>query len=122
MTPEYVKKLTSLGLSVKFEPGLGDASDYINNDYIDAGATEINDRVKALGTADIIFRVRQSSLEEVSQMKSGALHISFFDPFAERKLLKFMAAKGISVISMEMIPRSTIAQKMDAMSSQSNLA
>ena len=55
-------------------------------------------------------------------MKSGALHISFFDPFAERKLLKFMAAKGISVISMEMIPRSTIAQKMDAMSSQSNLA
>ncbi len=122
LTPEYVKKLTSLGLSVKFEPGLGDASDYINNDYIDAGATEINDRVKALGTADIIFRVRQSSLEEVSQMKSGALHISFFDPFAERKLLKFMAAKGISVISMEMIPRSTIAQKMDAMSSQSNLA
>ena len=122
LTPEYVKKLTSLGLSVKFEPGLGDASDYINNDYIDAGATEINDRVKALGTADIIFRVRQSSLEEVSQMKSGALHISFFDPFAERKLLKFMAAKGISVISMEMIPRSTIGQKMDAMSSQSNLA
>ena len=55
-------------------------------------------------------------------MKSGALHMSFFDPFAEQQLLKSMAVKGVSVISMEMIPRTTIAQKMDALSSQSNLA
>ena len=122
LVPECVKKLTSLGLSVNIESGLGDASDYINNEYTDAGATQVKDRSQALGTADIILRVRQSTLEEVSQMKSGALHISFFDPFAEQELLKSMAAKGISVISMEMIPRTTIAQKMDALSSQSNLA
>ena len=122
LVPECVNKLSTLGLSVKIESGLGEASDYINDDYAEAGAIVVDDWQQALGSADIILRVHHTASEEISQIKSGALHISFFDPFAEPELLKTMASMGISVISMEMMPRTTIAQKMDALSSQTNLA
>ena len=55
-------------------------------------------------------------------MKSGCIHVSYLDPFNERDLIGTLAAKGITAISMEMIPRSTRSQKMDALSSQANLA
>ena len=122
LVPSCVKKLTALGITVKIEEDLGIASNYANDDYVDAGAIIIKDREQAFGTADIIFRIRKPRLEEIDQMKSGALHISFLDPFEESKLLKAMALKGINVISMEMVPRTTIAQKMDVLSSQANLA
>ena len=53
-------------------------------------------------------------------MKSGCIHVSYLDPFNERDLIKTLADKGITAISMEMIPRSTRSQKMDALSSQAN--
>jgi NAD(P) transhydrogenase subunit alpha len=70
----------------------------------------------------MVLRVRKPSADEVRQLKKGSLHISFLDPFNERDLVNTLSSQGISAISMEMVPRTTLAQKMDALSSQANLA
>jgi len=69
-----------------------------------------------------VTRVRRPSLEEVGQLKEGAIHISFLDPFNEPDLIKQFALQKTTAISLEMVPRTTLAQKMDAISSQANLA
>ena len=69
-----------------------------------------------------MLRVRKPDADEVSQLQSGAVSVSFLDPFNEKALVESMAAQNVTAISMEMIPRSTRAQKMDALSSQANLA
>jgi len=121
-TPEYVRKLTALGLEVEVEAGAGQKADHPDAQYTDAGARIVTDREAALGRADIVFRVRKPSPAEIAQLKRGALHVSFLDPFNEKALLDAFAAQGVSAVSMEMMPRTTLAQKMDAISSQANLA
>lgn len=121
-TPEFVRKLATLGLTVEVEAGAGFAADHPDGQYTDAGATVVTDRAAALGRADIVFRVRKPALEEIGQLKQGCLHVSFLDPFNERSLIDAFAAQGVSAVSMEMMPRTTLAQKMDAISSQANLA
>ena len=70
----------------------------------------------------MVLRLRKPEPDEIGMMKSGCIHVSYLDPFNERDLIKTLADKGITAISMEMIPRSTRSQKMDALSSQANLA
>ena len=122
LIPESVQKLTSLGLSVEVERGAGLDSYFLDTAYEKAGALIVKDRSEALSQADVVVRVRKPSLEEVSQLKRGALHISFLDPFNESELIDAFAKTGVTAVSMEMIPRTTLAQKMDALSSQANLA
>jgi NAD(P) transhydrogenase subunit alpha len=74
-----------------------------------------------LKTADIILRLRKPPLEEIDLMKKGCIHISYLDPFNETELVDKLVAAGISAVSLEMIPRTTVAQKMDVLSSQANL-
>lgn len=122
LVPQSVKKLVNLGFEVIVEAGVGAGPRYSDAEYQDAGASVTSDRGEILSRADIVLRVRQPDLPEVSQLKRGALHISFLDPFNERELVGAMAGQGVQAISMEMIPRTTRAQKMDALSSQANLA
>ena len=122
LVPANAKKLVNAGFEVLVEAGLGDASGYLDADYTAAGALVSSDRAQLLGTADIVLRVRKPELGDVSQLKSGALHVSFLDPFNEKGLVDALARQGVTAISMEMIPRTTRAQKMDALSSQANLA
>lgn len=122
LIPESVQKLTSLGLSVEVERGAGLDSYFLDTAYEKAGALIVTDRSEALSQADMVVRVRKPSLEEVSKLKRGALHISFLDPFNESELIDAFAKTGVTAVSMEMIPRTTLAQKMDALSSQANLA
>ncbi|MDC2964628.1 NAD(P) transhydrogenase subunit alpha, partial [Gammaproteobacteria bacterium] len=75
-----------------------------------------------LKTSDVILRVRKPEIKEIELLKPGTIHISYLDPYNEPELLDSMAQQGVSAISMEMIPRTTRAQKMDALSSQANLA
>lgn len=122
LDPTAVKKLVGLGAEVVIESGLGERSDHRDADYEAAGASVTTDRAGLLGSADIITRVRKPADEEISALKEGAIHISFLDPFNEKEILgKFAGAKA-TAISLEMIPRTTLAQKMDAISSQANLA
>ena len=122
LTPDSIKKLTRLGLDVIVEEGLGTQAGFTNTAYQEAGATIYSDREALLSQGDIIARVRKPSPEEISKIKSGGIHISYLDPYNEGDLVDALAKQGVTGISMEMIPRTTRAQKMDALSSQANLA
>lgn len=122
LTPASVKKLVKLGLEVVVEASTGDAAGFPDAAYEEAGARIETDRKALLGAADMVLRIRRPSDEDVAALKSGALHASLLDPFNERGLIDKLAAQGVTAISMEMVPRSTRAQKMDVLSSQANLA
>lgn len=122
LDPAAVKKLVSLGAEVIIESCLGEHCDHQDLAYTAAGATITTDRSAALGSADLITRVRRPSFDEISLLKAGAIHISFLDPFNQMDLITRFAEQKVSAISLEMIPRTTLAQKMDAISSQANLS
>lgn len=121
VTPASAKKLVKLGLEVAVERGAGGASGYADRDYEAAGARVVTDRGELFRTADALVRVRHTPAAELDLLREGTVHVSFLDPFNEKELLARMAARKLSVISMEMIPRTTRAQKMDALTSQANL-
>ena len=121
LIPSSVDRLVKKGAQVSVESGLGASIGAADSEFQKAGAT-IDSRANILKNADIILRLRKPPIEEVSQLKKGSLHISFLDPFNEKALVEELAKNNISAISMEMIPRTTRAQKMDALSSQANLA
>lgn len=120
--PDSVKRFVDQGAEVQIEAGMGAAIRVEDSAYEKAGATIVNDRAALLASADIVLRLRKPPLAEVSQLKKGSIHISFLDPFNETELVDAFSAAGITSISMEMIPRTTRAQKMDALSSQASLA
>jgi NAD(P) transhydrogenase subunit alpha len=122
LVPQNAKKLISAGFEVAVETGAGERAGFPDADYVEVGAAIESDRRGLLGRADIVFRVRKPDPEDVAALRSGVLHISFLDPFNEKNLVGTLAAQGVTAISMEMIPRTTLAQKMDALSSQANLA
>lgn len=122
LVPDGAKKLVALGLEVCVEAGIGSTSGFTDDEYRDAGARIESDRNALLAAADIVVRVRKPEPEEIATLKSGCVHVSFLDPFNEKALVRRLAEARIRAISMEMIPRTTRAQKMDALSSQANLA
>jgi NAD(P) transhydrogenase subunit alpha len=122
LIPDAVKKLVHAGFEVVIESGAGLRAGFADSHYTAAGATLTADREVLLGSADILLRVSKPALEDISKIKRGAIHISYLDPYNEASLVDSMTSQGVSAISMEMIPRTTRAQKMDALSSQANLA
>lgn len=122
MTPDTAKRLVRLGARVHFETGLGLGSGYRDSDYTEAGAEAVADRAALLASSDMLLRLRKPELDEIAQLRRGCIHISYLDPFNEHDLVRAFADAGVTAISMEMIPRSTRSQKMDALSSQANLA
>jgi NAD(P) transhydrogenase subunit alpha len=120
--PSSVKRFVDQGAEVHIEAGMGASIRIDDSEYEAAGATIIDNRATLLASADILLRLSKPTIEEVSQLKKGAIHISFLDPFNEHELVDAFTAAGITSISMEMIPRTTRAQKMDALSSQASLA
>ena len=120
--PQNVDKLVKKGAKIIIESGLGAALGISDEVYKKAGASIEKNRKKLLASGDIILRLRKPDLKEVPSLKKGSIQVSYLDPFNEPKLLSALAKQKISAISMEMIPRSTRAQKMDALSSQASLA
>jgi len=121
MIPATIKKLVGLGAQVEIESGLGETCRYSDQDYLDAGAVLAGSREEMLAGADMVLRLRKPPLEEVSLMRRGCIHVSYLDPFNEQELVQALQDAGISAVSLEMIPRTTVAQKMDVLSSQANL-
>jgi len=122
MIPVSAAKLVKLGAEVMLESGAGSAAGFTDQDYINVGVSISSDRSALIQGADMILRLRKPPLEELDQIREGAIHVSFLDPFNEKELVQKFADCKISAISMELIPRTTRAQKMDALSSQANLA
>lgn len=119
--PETVKKLVELGISVEVESSLGNTVHVSDDLYASSGASISKNRNSSLSSSDVICRINKPEKEEISFLKKNSIHISFLDPFNEIELVKEFANSNISAISMELIPRITRAQKMDALSSQANL-
>ena len=122
LTPASAAGLIKLGLIVQAQPGLGLLANYPDAAYIEAGVTMVADHKAAMAAADLVMRVRKPTQADISMMKRGAWSLSFLDPFNEPELITAFASAGISAASLEMIPRTTLAQKMDALSSQASLA
>jgi len=122
IVPADAKKLVRLGAEVVVEAGMGQGAGFSDEEFTEAGAALSNDRDELLGSADVLLRLRKPQLEDIARLKNGAIHISYLDPFNEHELVHAFRDAKVTAISMEMIPRTTRSQKMDALSSQANLA
>lgn len=122
LIPEHVAKLLKMGAHVTVETGIGQTLNIPDEDYAKAGASLEADRSNLFQAADMVLRIRKPTIEEVALLKEESIYVSLLDPFNERELIEALKNKRVASISMEMIPRITRAQKMDVLSSQSNLA
>lgn len=122
MLPQNVERLAKKGAKIIVEKGIGGTIGIPDQEYKKAGASIESSRRKLFSKANLILRLRKPQPKEISLFKKGTIQISYLDPFNESKLLKHLAHQQVSSISIEMIPRSTRAQKMDALSSQASLA
>ncbi|MFK7800516.1 MAG: NAD(P) transhydrogenase subunit alpha [Anaerolineae bacterium] len=122
LTPSAAKKLAGLGISIEMPPSTGEKSNHPDQAYLDEGVLITDDNKTALGEADLVFGLDIPTATTFKTMKSGAVYIGRVEPFGNQKLITAAAKAKVRLISMEMIPRTTIAQKMDIISSQANLA
>ena len=120
ITPDFLKKYIANGFQVSIEKGMGEHLGFLDDNFKELGA-EIVERKKGFLEADIICSVNKLSEEDLTEIKENSLIVSFLDPFNDQELVENLRVKKISSISMELIPRTTRAQKMDALSSQANL-
>ncbi|TNE52431.1 MAG: NAD(P) transhydrogenase subunit alpha [Deltaproteobacteria bacterium] len=121
LTPASAKKLVGLGAEVVAQAGLGELSGYSDQEYKDVGVTLVPDDSKR-GEADIVLEVGTTTPALLSGQKPGSMFVGVLNPFIEGALVEAAAKANISAFSLDMMPRTTIAQKMDVLSSQANLA
>lgn len=122
LNPQAVQKLTQLGAEVSVESGIGERLYLADTQYEEAGAKIVKEGRDALAKTDMVVRLRPPELGEVQALRKGMMYTGFLDPFRNLELVRALASKGVSALCMELIPRSTYAQKMDALSSQASLA
>ena len=119
---DTVKKLTALGLQVVVEQGAGAGASISDALYREAGAEIVASAAETLKDADIVFKVRGPSEEELGMMKRGAMLAAILNPYDDKARFQKYAAAGVNAFAMELMPRISRAQSMDVLSSQSNLA
>jgi len=122
MTPESAVQLRKLGHECVIEAGAGAAAGFSDAAYKAAGVEVVKTAAALWKAADVVAKVRVPTDAEMKRLRSGQTLISFFNPGANDKQLKQAADKGATVIAMEMVPRISRAQKMDALSSMANIA
>ena len=119
--PEVVPKLAKLGFSVIVESGAGEAASISDEAYAAAGAKVVPDAAAIWSGADIVFKVRAPSREEVQSVREGQILVSFTWPAQNPELLRELAARKATVLAMDSVPRISRAQKLDALSSMANI-
>ncbi len=122
LTPDVVKTLIKPGFECSIESGAGAASGFYDNAYEVAGAIISDDKEQLLAEADILLKVNAPTAEELKLMKDGTAFISFLYAYTVPEVVDICIAKNISAFAMDAVPRISRAQKMDALSSQANLA
>ena len=120
LIPDDVKKLTGLGFELTVVSGAGLKSGFSDEMYTAAGAKVVAKEEDAASSSEIVVRILKPA--SASGLAKDSLHISYLDPFNEKELLNDFAKTGVKAVSLEMIPRTTLAQKMDVQSSQTSLA
>ncbi len=120
--PETVKKLIKADVTVQVESGAGAASSLPDAEYEKAGASIAANAASGYGAADVVIRFHPPSDGEIEAMKEGTTLISFVYPMSDPAMAKKLADRKIQTFAMDLVPRISRAQKMDALSSQSNIA
>jgi NAD(P) transhydrogenase subunit alpha len=121
-TPDTIKKLIGLGLTVAVEAGAGATASISDAEFAAAGAEIAPDAAAALSGAGIVFAVQTPGAEERALIPTGALLVCIVGAFSDPDLVPSLASAGIDTAAMELLPRITRAQSMDVLSSQANLA
>src|SRR5271167_1646362 len=119
VVPEIASKLKTLGVRVLIERGAGASANFPDALYTDA---EFSDAATILASADILLKVQPPSVTEVAALKKGAIVIGFMQAYARPDLVLALKARGITSFAMELVPRISRAQSMDALSSQASVA
>ncbi len=122
VTPESAEKLNQLGLEVIVESGIGAHLGYSNETYRLKGASVVSSTTEGFAEADWVFALHRPEAEQLAQMRVGTRLVGSLDPFGDKTFFQAAMEAGIEAYAMELIPRSTLAQKMDVLSSQANLA
>jgi len=122
MTPESALQLQKLGYECAIEAGAGKAAGFADAAYKEAGVEVIKSAAALYKAADVVAKVRPPNETEAKRLRKGQLLISFFWPAQNEAQMQQLAEKGTSVIAMDMVPRISRAQKMDALSSMANIA
>lgn len=120
--PDVASKLIKAGYQVQIEKDAGLSAGFTDEQYEKAGAKVYENGDQLYGNADIVLKVQKPSNDEIKKLRKGTLLISFIYALHYPEIVKTCAENGIDLIAMEMVPRTTLAQKMDALSSQMNLA
>jgi H+-translocating NAD(P) transhydrogenase subunit alpha len=118
-TPKTVEQLKKLGFDVLVESGAGELASFIDEQYIASGAVIV--KADDIWQADLIYRVNPPDKEEISKVKDGATLVSFLYPGQNADLVNRLSSKNINVLAMDMVPRISRAQSMDALSSMANI-
>jgi H+-translocating NAD(P) transhydrogenase subunit alpha len=119
VVPEIATKLKAAGVRVIIERGAGDLAHFPDTLYTDA---EFSDAATILGTADVVLKVQPPSLAEVGALKKGAVVIGYMQAYARPDLVRALKDHGVTSFAMELVPRISRAQSMDALSSQASVS
>ncbi len=122
MTPDSAAQLQKLGFDCAIETGAGAAAGFSDADYEATGVEVVKTAAALWKTSDVVAKVRQPNATELKRLTKGKTLISFFNPAGNEEGMEIARAKGANVIAMEMVPRISRAQKMDALSSMANIA
>src|SRR5213594_1459399 len=122
VVPDAIPPLTRIGLSVLVESGAGRGAYFQDADYEKAGAKIFPEAAKMLGGAGIVLKVQRPTDGEIAMIREGAVLISFLYASGNPELVKRLADRKITALAMELMPRISRAQSMDALSSQANIA
>lgn len=122
-SPESVATLVKLnGCDVAIESGLGQACGWTDEDYERAGASVVSSRSELIQPAQLVLGVLPPADTELAELQSGTVRLGFLDPFNRRDLIGQLAAAGVNAISLELVPRTSRFQKLDALSSQHSIS
>jgi NAD(P) transhydrogenase subunit alpha len=122
IVPEVAAKLAKTGVDVVVESGAAAGARFSDDEFVQAGATIVADAAAALDGADFLAHVQPLTIDEVALLPTGASVMSFLQPVASADVVQALAAKGATVYSLDLLPRISRAQSMDALSSQATVA
>jgi H+-translocating NAD(P) transhydrogenase subunit alpha len=122
IVPESIKRLAAKKIDASVEAGAGSAAFASDEDYRAAGARVDSTLDALLADADAVVQIRPPRIEEVGRLKEGSALVSLLFPLVEHDLVRALAARKITAIAVDMIPRTTVAQMMDVLSSQATAA
>ena len=122
ITPDVAKELVNKGFKLVMEKNAGQSSYFSDEMYTNVGVTLLENSNNGYENADVVLKVNVPEIEEIKLMKKGSILISFVFAATVPQIIEAAAEQGITIFSMDAIPRISRAQKMDALSSQSNLA